>query len=85
MPEANLFTFDHKELAEILVKHQNLHEGIWSIYFEFSLAGANVGESQNNVLPSAIVSLRKIGINRVSEITNLAVDATVVNPIKKKQ
>jgi hypothetical protein len=89
MPEVLNYVFDHKELAEILIKKQDIHEGHWLIYIEFGFAAANVtsGPDDPSLLPSAIVPVRKIGIQKVDQPNQLSVDASIVNPLpvsKKK-
>src|ERR1039457_1183499 len=42
MPEPKNYSFAHTEIAEILIKQANIHEGHWGVYFEFGLAAANV-------------------------------------------
>lgn len=85
MPEINNITFNHKELAEILVKHQGIHEGIWGVYIEFGLKGANIGPDDNNVNPSAIVPVLKIGLQQFNQENSLSVDASKVNPAGTKR
>lgn len=79
--EQHLFT--HKEIAEALIKQQGLHEGIWGIYVEFGIAAGNVAHPSGVVLPTAIVPLTKLGIQRMKADNPLAVDAAEVNPPKK--
>jgi hypothetical protein len=85
MPETNSITFSHKEVAEALVKKQDLHEGLWGIYIEFAIGAANISQSPEdpNILPAAIVPVNKIGIQRFPSPNNLTVDAAVVNPLPK--
>lgn len=86
MPEIKNYVFAHTELAEILVKHLDLHEGHWGVYLEFGLMGANVPAPQesNYFLPAAVNFVNKIGIQRFDVPNNLSVDAAQVNPPKKK-
>lgn len=82
MPEARQIIFSYQELAEILVKQQGIHEGLWGIYFEFGIAGANVNQTPGgDSVPAAIVPLTRMGLQRLDEETpGLTVDAAVVNP-----
>jgi hypothetical protein len=83
MPEPKNYVFDHTELAEILVKHANVHEGFWGVYLEFGLAGANVPTTPDGktFTPAAITFVNKIGIQRFDIPSNLTVDAAQVNPL----
>ncbi len=84
MAQINTYTFDHRELAEILIKKQEIHEGFWAIYIEFGLGAANINQpTSDELVPAAIVPVKKIGIHRHDTPNNLTVDASVVNPGKK--
>lgn len=80
MPEVKIYSFNHKEVAEALIKKQNIHEGIWGLIVEFNFTAANAGPTPDAVLPSAIVGVKQIGIAKLDSPTNLSVDASVVNP-----
>lgn len=82
MAEVQNIAFTHKEIAEMLIKKQNLHEGTWGIYIEFGLGATNINQSLDaeNLLPAAILGVLKIGIQRFPKPNNLTVDAAEVNP-----
>lgn len=75
MPEADRLLFDLRELAEVLVKSQNIHEGHWGIYVEFGLAAANLPSGPGEITPAAINLVQKVGIQRFGSPNNLTVDA----------
>jgi hypothetical protein len=75
----------YKEVTLALIKHQNLHEGIWQLYIEFGIGAANMPiaeENQDNLrlCPTAIVPIKTIGLMMVDKETPLALDASKVNP-----
>lgn len=75
----------HKEVTLALIKHQNLHEGIWQLYVEFGISAGNFPveeENQDNlrICPAAVVPVKTIGLLRVEKENQLAVDASKVNP-----
>jgi hypothetical protein len=80
MPEASQIKFSYKELAEILVKQQGIHEGYWSIYMRFGLNAVNVSLNEGAFFPSAVIPVIEVGINRDPELMPLGVDAAEVNP-----
>jgi hypothetical protein len=82
MPETPQIVFSYQELAEVLVKQQDLHEGFWGLYFEFDIAATFVSNQEGDAtVPAAVVPVQRIGIRRFDEeIGNLTVDAAVVNP-----
>jgi hypothetical protein len=64
-----------------LVKQQGIHEGLWGIYFELGIGGANVPLPDGNHVPATIVPIQKMGLQRFDEeVKGLTVDAAVVNP-----
>jgi hypothetical protein len=80
MAEVKTYVFNHKEVTEALIKHQNIHEGFWQIYVEFGIAAAIVATGPDQFSPAAIVPVSKIGILRMEQEAPLTVDATKVNP-----
>ena len=82
MAEASQYVFTHKEVAEALVKRQGIHEGIWGLYFEFGIQGANVNVAPGEevILPAAVTLVQKLGIQKFEKPNNLTVDAAIVNP-----
>lgn len=81
MAELEQITFTYKEVVEALLKHHgSIHEGIWGVYIRFGIKGANMGMSPDDVLPTAILPVLQIGLQRFPEENNLSVDAAKVNP-----
>ena len=68
---------------EALIRFNDVHEGLWGLYIEFGFAAANMGEGPENILPTAIIPVKKIGIQRFNEANNLTVDAAEANPSKR--
>lgn len=87
MAEATNYVFNHKEIAELLIIKQDIHEGFWSIYIEFGLGAGNValGPEDPMPLPSAIIPVKRIGIQKYDQPNLLTVDAAIVNPSKPKK
>lgn len=81
MPEAKNLVFTHKEVAEALIKEAKINEGLWGLYVEFGLTGANISSGPDGKLtPAAIVPVVKLGIQRFDRPNDLTVDASEVNP-----
>ena len=81
MADVQTYVFNYKEVAEALIKKQGIHEGLWAIYMEFGIAGANIQlEAEGLAAPTAIVPVLKVGIQRSDTPTLLTVDAAEVNP-----
>ena len=80
MAEINQYVFKYKEIAEALVKRLEINEGFWGIYMEFGIKGANIGPSDDELMPAALVPVVKMGLQRFESENSLSVDASKVNP-----
>lgn len=83
MAEINQYQFSHDEVAEALVKHQGIHEGLWGITVEFGFNATNISldPTGTTIMPAGICLLQKIGLTRFDKPNNLTVDAAKVNPL----
>jgi len=79
--------FTLTELTEILVKHQELHEGLYNLSLEFQLAFGAVGPKPELIYPGAMIGVSRIGLSKTEEEkANIhTVDASKVNPAPKKR
>jgi hypothetical protein len=84
MPETKQMTFSYKEVAEALVKQAGLEEGVWGLYLEFGISGANVEPPGGHLTPAAIVPVVSLGLQRFDEENNLSVDAGKLARTKRK-
>ena len=80
MVKRDQIIFTHQEIAALIIKHQGIHEGYWSIYVEFGFDAADVNRNGLSLLPTALASVVHVGITRCEAVHPLAVDAAVVNP-----
>jgi len=80
MAESTQIVFSYKEVAEALLKTQDIHEGIWGLFIKFGISAANVGATPDTVSPAAIVPILQIGLQKFETENNLSVDAALVNP-----
>ena len=84
MPETRQVTFTYEELAEILIKQQGIHEGLWGVYFELGIGAGTIPGPDGNFVPAAVVPIQRMGIQKFDEeVKGLTVDAAVVNPPPK--
>ena len=81
MPEAGQIIFSYREVVEALIKANELHEGIWALFVKFGLNAANIGASEQEVRPAAIIPLLEIGLQKAEKENNISVDAAKVNPM----
>ena len=80
MPETSQIVFSHREIVELLLKQQDIHEGIWGLFIKFALNASNVGPSQTELTPAAIVGVIEIALQKFDQESNIALDAAKVNP-----
>ena len=82
MPEQTEVMFTHKELLELMLKKQNIHEGLWMISIKFGMQATNFGVAPDgsDILPTAFIPIIAIGMHRADKLNNVTVDASVVNP-----
>jgi hypothetical protein len=80
MPETSQVTFSFKEIATLLVKAQDIHEGFWGLFVNFGLQASNAGPNENELRPSALIPILNLGLQKFDKETNLSVDAAKVNP-----
>ena len=78
-----IVSLEHRDLAEILIKHHDLHEGLYDLTFEFQIAVGAMGPSPESVLPGAMIAVKSIGLMKAEKNGPQTVDAAKVNPVKK--
>jgi len=85
-PKANqVAEFSLRELTEIVIKQQKIHEGLYNLSFEFQIAVGAVGPSPESVCPGAMIGISRIGIAKSDTINIHTVDAAVINPLPPKK
>lgn len=82
MAQAAQILFKFPEIAEILLKTQDIHEGHWGLFVKFGIVAGNAPGPTGDLLPTAIVPILEIGIQKFDEPSSLTVDAAKVNPKK---
>lgn len=84
MADAKLIGYSFKELASLMVKDQDIHEGFWGVYVRFGISAANAGPADSDLKPTALVPIIEIGLQKFEELNNLSVDAAIENPPSTK-
>jgi hypothetical protein len=80
MPETSQIAFSFHEVVTALVKANNIHDGIWGLFVRFGISAANIGATDTEIQPAAIIPILQIGLQRMEKESNIAVDAAKVNP-----
>lgn len=83
MAEPKQFTFSYREIAEMMVQRLDITEGLWGVWVNFGIKGANIGAGPDDLVPAAIVPVLEIGLQRFDEPSRLTVDAAEVARRKK--
>ena len=71
-----------RELAGLLTRHYDLHEGLYDLVVEFQIGTGAVGPDKDSVLPGAFFGISKLGLSRTDAAGPLTVDAGIANPLK---
>lgn len=73
---ATQYQFELLEVAELLLKKNQITEGFWTVGVNFALTTAVAGPEADKARPSMIVAVDKIMLTRAEETTPLTVDAS---------
>jgi hypothetical protein len=80
-----IISFSLREITEMLIKHQKLHEGFYDLSFEFQISVGGFGASPETVLPGAMFGISRIGLSKSDKVNINSVDASKVNPAKSNR
>ena len=74
-----------RDLAGVLVKHYDLHEGHFDLLVEFQIGMGAVGPDPTALTPGAMIGVSRIGLMPSKTDGHTTVDAAIVNPAKKSR
>ena len=87
MAEASQYKFGLTEVAELLVKKQGLHEGMWMATVEITTGFSIMGPTAETSYPTALIQIPNIILSQapanILPGTAGLVDAAGVNPRNK--
>lgn len=74
-----------EDLIGVLIKHNNLHEGLYVLSVEMRIAIGAVGPNAESLIPGAIVGVSGVGLTKVETPTVgiKYIDAALFNPKAK--
>lgn len=72
-----------KDLTAVLIKHYDLHEGVFDLSIEFCIGTGISGPSPESMYPTAMIGVSTFSLILTEIETPFSVDAAVVNPAKK--
>jgi hypothetical protein len=86
MAEATQYTFNLREIAELLIQKQGIHEGKWVAAIEFTLNVGMMGVVPTDVKPGVMILANSVQLLKAQEgmPPNLVVDASAVDPQPNK-
>lgn len=86
MPEIKKIEYTIQQLVELIIKDQKIHEGNWILAARYLQGAVNMGQQADgsDVAPTSISILNSIGIEPVPAPTPFSVDASAINPKRKK-
>ncbi len=78
-----------KDITKLIVKHHDLHDGLYDLSLEFRINIGAVGAvgpdpSSSSVIPGIVVGISRIGIIKTEKNGPATVDAAEVNPHQKE-
>lgn len=83
MAQASVIEYGHKELVSLMLRDQNITDGIWMLQVKFAFGAGNFGSSEADVNPTGFVGVAAIGLSKQEVPGPLTVDAATVNPTKE--
>lgn len=72
-----------RDLAAVLVKHYDIHDGRYDLLLEFQIGMGLVGPDPTALTPGAMIGISKVGLIKSMADGPTTVDAAIVNPKKK--
>jgi hypothetical protein len=88
MADSTQYTFDLQEATVALIKHQDLHEGLWTIGFEISMGAGLFGPTPAEAKPGAFMQVSRVQLIRQTPgalETSKFIDAAEINPQTKSR
>ena len=83
---ATQYAIPLKEVAELIIKKEGIHEGYWAPSVGLQIGMGAFGATPDQQFPGAAVSVVNIGIQRIEDTNSaaikgpLSIDAAAVNP-----
>jgi hypothetical protein len=69
-----------RDLGVLLVKHYNVHEGLWDVTFQMQVSIGQMGPEPAKALPGAMINIAAVGLSRANQVGPLTVNAAELNP-----
>ena len=80
MTANNLPRLTLTEIANVLIKYYNLHEGLWAVAFDLKIGVGQFGPKPGEVFPGAMFGISNVYLTPSENEGQFIVDAAKVNP-----
>jgi len=74
--------FTYKEVVEALLRSRDMEEGVWGINVNLLLRGMST-KMDGKLIPTALVGMSYVSLQRRDEIDELSVDASTLEKLIK--
>lgn len=74
-----------REIAELLVKHYALTDGLYDLLVEYHIGTGAVGPDKENLVPGAMIGVSRLGLVPSTKSGPNTIDASLANPAKKSR
>ena len=71
------------DLAVVLIKHYDLHEGLYDLMMEYRIGMGGVGPDPASLTPGVMLGAYRVGLIPSINKSPTTIDAATVNPAKK--
>jgi hypothetical protein len=72
-----------QEVAELLIKHYALTDGLYDLLVEYQIGTGAVGPDKDNLVPGAMIGVSRLGLVPATKPGPNTINASLVNPAKK--
>ncbi len=76
-------SYELRQITELLVKQNGLHEGVYDLAVEFNIGVGPVTVGSSSAIPGVALGVKRIGLIQTTIQGETTVDAAVVNPATK--
>lgn len=73
-----------KQIIEVLIKHYDIHEGLFDVAFEIQVGIGSFGPTKESTLPGAAIGIGGLKLVRSAKAGLHTVDAAIFNPPTRK-
>lgn len=78
-------TYELRQITELLVKQNGLHEGVYDLAVEFNIGVGPVTVGSSAAIPGVALGVKRIGLIQTTIHGESTVDAAEVNPAPKSK